>query len=105
MILRYILDHSDMDPVELRSFLADNAGDKAKEAFMTGAEKLRQEGREKGRDEALRGMLTRQLRQRFGELPSDVIERVGKARTEQLELWGDRFATSDTLDQVFSGTD
>ena len=101
MILRYILDHSDTDPTVLRSFLVNTAGEQAREAFMTGAEKLRQEGREQGRDEALRDMLFELLSQRFGDLPEQTRQRIEQADPDDVKRWTRRVIPAATLGDVF----
>ncbi len=40
MILRYILQHSDVDPAKLQSFLINQADERLQEAIMTGADEL-----------------------------------------------------------------
>jgi predicted transposase YdaD len=68
-------------------------------------EASREEGREEGRQEGLREgealLLLRQLRQRFGELPDWVWPRLQRADTAQLEQWGERILSADTLGAVF----
>jgi len=112
--VRYTLQHADTDPDALMHLLVDSAGDPAKGAFMTGAEKLTQavreqslrqgraEGRDEGRAEALRTVLTTLLQQRFGELPHHVTERLHRAHADQLEAWSKRVFASDSLDHVFA---
>ncbi len=46
-------------------------------------------------------LLLRQFRQRFGELPAWVVERLAVAESEQLGRWGERLLTAPTLDAVF----
>ncbi|ACY13722.1 Rpn family recombination-promoting nuclease/putative transposase [Haliangium ochraceum] len=101
-LVRYTLQHTDTDPDALKRFLIESAGDPAKEAFMTGAEKLTVQARAEARHETLRSLLTKLLHQRFGELPNEVTERLHRAHAEQLEAWGERIFASDSLDQVFS---
>jgi hypothetical protein len=47
-------------------------------------------------------LLIRQLTLRFGELPTDVEERVREADGETLLRWGERFVTATTLGAVFA---
>ncbi|ACY15422.1 Rpn family recombination-promoting nuclease/putative transposase [Haliangium ochraceum] len=113
-IVRYTLQHADTDPDALKRFLIDSAGDPAKEAFMTGAEKLTQavreqslrqgrvEGRVEGRAEALRAVLTKMLEERFGELPREFRSRIEQAEAERLERWAVRCATAREFEQIFS---
>jgi hypothetical protein len=46
-------------------------------------------------------LLLRQLRQRFGELPGWVMERLAAAEPEQLEQRGERLLAAPTLEAVF----
>lgn len=73
---------------------------------MTAGEQLiergRQEGLQQGLQEGQRGTLLRQLRKRFGALPSEVEARVQAAGPEQLEEWVDRVLTAATLAEVMA---
>ena len=69
---------------------------KRADAFLSGAEKVREEGRL----EALCSMLTKQLRQRFGELSNDIIERIDKADVDTIERWSERVITGETPDEI-----
>lgn len=53
-------------------------------------------------DEGARNLVERQLRTKFGDLSPDVLERLAAATTRDLETWGERLLTADTLDDVFS---
>jgi predicted transposase YdaD len=86
------------------------------EVVMTLAEKLRQEGWEKGleqgrekgleqghlqgRQEGQRRLLLKQLGLRFGELPSDAVSLVEKAESEDLERWAERILTVRSIEEV-----
>ena len=65
---------------------------------MTAGEKLIERGRQQGE----RGILLRQLRKRFGALPSEVEARVQAAGQAQLEEWSDRVLTAATLAEVLA---
>jgi ElaB/YqjD/DUF883 family membrane-anchored ribosome-binding protein len=69
------------------------------------AEVLKEEGREKGLEQgeirALRNTLLRQLRRRFGELPTEITQRIEETvDTETLEAWLDRFVTASALEEL-----
>jgi hypothetical protein len=71
----------------------------------TMAEVLMEEGQQKGerRGElrARQQTLLRQMRRRFGELPSETVATVEATHNiEQLDIWLDRFATAETLDDI-----
>jgi len=61
----------------------------------------RTEGRAEGRLEGEAQLLERQLRQRFGELPSWALSRLRQARPEQLEAWSLRVLDAPRLERVF----
>ncbi|MCA9542739.1 MAG: Rpn family recombination-promoting nuclease/putative transposase [Myxococcales bacterium] len=77
-----------------------------KEAFMTGAEILRAEGRAEGRaagltEGAARVLLT-QLRLRFGEIGPAVQQRIAQASVAELEAMSARILTADSLQAVLT---
>ncbi|MDU9049897.1 MAG: DUF4351 domain-containing protein [Candidatus Electrothrix sp. Rat3] len=57
---------------------------------------------DQGRQEGELRVLLRQLRRRFGELPSWAEERLRQASSAMLETWSERILTASTLDEVFS---
>lgn len=59
-----------------------------------------EEGLEKGRVEGLRGMLTRQLAKRFGELPPWAADRVAQAEIGQLEMYVEAVLTASSLEEA-----
>jgi len=59
---------------------------------------LREEAEDRGRA----NLLHLQLRGKFGNLPAAIEERLNTAAMEQLEHWGMRVLTAETLEQVFS---
>ena len=82
------------------------AGEKASRAVMTAGEQLIERGRQQGLQQGLhagqRGTLLRQLRKRFGALPSELDARVQAAGPEQIEDWLDRVVTAPTLAEVLA---
>ncbi len=64
----------------------------------------REQGLEEGRLQTLRGMLSRLLKRRFGELPSTAQERIANATEAELRLWSDRVidAEPESLPAVFA---
>ena len=81
-------------------------GPKVAEEVMTLAERLRREGERKGRREGeitgIRKLLLRQLRQRFGVLPSDALSRIENADRPTLDAWGRRVLKAASLDEVLA---
>jgi len=62
----------------------------------------RAEGIAIGRTEGQMSLLHRQLRAKFGELPSYVNNRLQAAEAAQLAHWADRVLFAETLEQVFN---
>jgi hypothetical protein len=50
-------------------------------------------------------LLLRLLRRRFVDLPEELVTRLSCASAEQLDGWGERFATAQRLDEVFGHED
>jgi predicted transposase YdaD len=67
------------------------------EAFAEGEERGRQQGVAEGEHR----LLSKQLGLRFGPLPEAVMERLRAADSDQLERWGVRLLTVQSLDEVF----
>jgi len=104
--VRYILEVSDhVTPEAIEQVLVAEVGAEAREAVMTAARRLIEQGREEGREEGLKHgqqLLLRQLRLKFGApLPPAIVTRVEQGRGEQLDRWGERLLTVDALEQVF----
>jgi predicted transposase YdaD len=106
VLLRYILEASDIRADELQRKVLALLGEKAKDAMTTAADRIREEGEQrgeqKGRLEGERRVLLRQLTARFGELPAAVLARVNAADLDQLERWADRVLAEKTLDAVLA---
>ena len=73
----------------------------AKETLMTIAEALRKEGREEGRKEAMRKVLTIQLELRFGRPTADSLAKLELATESELEHYAERLLVVDTASAVF----
>ena len=61
----------------------------------------RQEGRLEGRQEGRQDQLVDLLTEKFGPLPSSVIERVHSASAEQVNRWARRVLRANTLEEAF----
>ena len=61
----------------------------------------REEGKRQGIEQGERTLLRRQLRRRFGLLPPEADERIGRASTRDLESWAENVLDAGTLDEVF----
>jgi len=100
-LFNYISTVLEITRLEFFEALAD-AAPEAKEAIMTLAEQLRQEGRAEGRLEGRADVVQRLLEQRFGVLPDDAKLRIQRATEQQLDGWLDRILVADSLEAVFS---
>lgn len=92
------------DPTNLTP-ITNHLGRKAREQFMSIAEKLRTEGRTEGRVEGLtEGLamaLTTQLTRIFGPLPAETQHTIQSADPDQLQTWLIRVVGAKTLQDVF----
>lgn len=100
-IFRYIAGtNPTVKPDALRGLLPSGWGPEVEEAVMNWfQEQIEQKGREaelKGQ----RGLLLKQLRLKFGELPAAVVLRVDQADASLLDLWAGRVLTAPKLDEV-----
>ena len=57
---------------------------------------------EKGMEKGKAEFLAWQLGQKFGPLPPTVAQRIGRARSEELAMWGKRVLSANSLDEIFS---
>lgn len=112
MVMRYLLDASDVDPDALEALLGE-VGLRARDAYMTAADLLRKRAHDQGRDqgriegraqgraagrvEERRCMLVRVLEQRFGLLPEDVRAHIDRSDADVLLRVLDRAVTAPSL--------
>lgn len=68
--------------------------------LMQGLGKGLQQGLQQGRQEGQAALLTLQLTQRFGALPTEVADRVAAASPSQLQSWAAAILDARTLDEV-----
>ena len=64
-------------------------------------QRARDEGMQQGRVEGERAVLEKQLRRRFGLVPSGVTERLRRASANDIETWAENVLDAETLDDVF----
>jgi len=72
------------------------------EGRQMGWHKGLQEGREKGREEGLREAISKLLRQRFGELAPEMVQRIEQADAATLDRWMERVLTAPSLAAVLA---
>jgi hypothetical protein len=74
--------------------------------FDRGLEKGLEQGLEKGLEQGLeqgqRALLLRLFERRFGTLPGNVIERIERAGSDDIDRWGTRILDAGSLDDIFS---
>jgi predicted transposase YdaD len=109
VVVRYTLYVADLAPERFRELLRGRVSPESEEALMTTAERLlaqgRAEGEARGRAEGeARGratLLVKQLSFKFGPLPADTADRIGRASLEELERWAERVLVASALEDVF----
>jgi hypothetical protein len=62
----------------------------------------RNEGRKEGIEEGYQAVLRKQLQQRFGALPPEVMSRLEEADADTLDEWAGRVLSATSLDDVFA---
>ena len=93
--LEFIDTYADLDDNERRRYREQYPQEAATMAGMF------QRAREEGMQLGERKLLRRQLRRRFGLLPAEADERIGRASTRDLESWAENVLDAGTLDEVF----
>ena len=88
---------TDEVPESLLAVLEEGLGSEGREAFMTAAEKLIEQGRAEGRAE----VLLQQVAERFGAPNQAITERVRAAPAEQVDRWVKRILTASSLAELF----
>lgn len=71
----------------------------AREAIMTGAERLIQQGELRGQQR----MLMRLLQTRFESVSSEIEQRLRTASEAELDAWAERVLSASTIEEVFAG--
>jgi hypothetical protein len=70
---------------------------------MSAGQRLIQQGRQKGIQQGMQGVLLRLLRQRFGDaVNAQVEQRIATASLEQVEAWIGRVLSAVTLAEVIA---
>ena len=71
------------------------------EGMQSGFLQGRQEGILLGEERNQRIMLARQLTRRFGPLPATIEARIQATNLDELDHWGDRLFTAQSLEEIF----
>ena len=98
--MEYILAVLETVPEGLPA-LQEELGSEAREACMTAAQKLIDQGRVEGRAEGQAEMLLRLIAARFGTPPPSIAARVRAASSVQLEQWAERVLTASSVTELF----
>lgn len=102
LIVSYILWVADVaSAAEVEEAWGDDLRPEAREVMVTLAERLRQEGLKEGLKEGQQRLLLRQLRVRFGNVSAEVEARVRGGADAELEAWGERVVTAQSVEDVF----
>ncbi len=84
--------------MEARTMLAERVEKWTQQWLQEG----REEGLEKGRRLGMLELLKKQMQQRFGELPEQIVELLDRADVDTLECWSSRLFEASRLEDVFS---
>lgn len=108
-LFRYILQtNPTVEHNVLRGLLPEDRGAEVEEAVMNWFEREmdlgERRGERKGERNAERRVLLKQLRLRFGELPTAVVARIEAADVPDLDVWTERFVTASRLEDVLGPT-
>lgn len=121
MLMHYSLEVSDGSFDELDEYLNNALGPRAREAYMTAGQRLREEGRRQGLkrgrqqglkrglregrsqglEEGQRSQLLMLLEHRFGTVPAEVRDEINAATGERLDAWARRLLSAASLHDIF----
>ncbi|MEW6741741.1 MAG: Rpn family recombination-promoting nuclease/putative transposase [Planctomycetota bacterium] len=90
------------DVTQVERFIAMNVDKSISEPFVSIAYQLRAEGRNEGLVEGKRLLLVQLMTTRFGELPSDVLQRIQRGSHEELDRWARRILSVAAAADVFA---
>ena len=97
-----------LDFIDMYAGLNDNERRRYREQYpqeattMAGiVQRAREESQQQGIEQGERTLLRRLLGRRFGLLPPNAEERIGRASTRDLESWAENVLDAGTLDEVF----
>ena len=99
-ILSYIMRVSKATPEQVHE-ATKKLGEKAVEAFVSGADILIARGKAEGKAELAQRLLTL----KFGALPAAAAEKLGGARHDQLDRVAELILSAESLDEVLAGLD
>jgi len=100
VVSRYLLEVNDITADRLRHVLESALDPEALEAVMTGAERLREEGRAEGEARGRVETLLKLLTLKFGSLDESTTKRLRGASLAELEQWTERVLSAQSLADV-----
>jgi len=107
-VMRYILEVNQHVAQEaLEALFERDIGPEAKDVIVTTGQQLIEQGRqlgiEQGIEKGIRGLMLRQLRQRFGnDVDAEVEQRVVAAPIQEVETWSMRVLSATSLAELFA---
>ena len=104
-ILCYLFEVSDPEPSSIKELLESRVGAQTVEAYMTAAERLRQQGRAEGEAKGeVRGraeMLRKLITLKFGTLTPDAENLLCSATIADLDRWSERVLSAQRPEDIF----
>ncbi|MFT3770748.1 MAG: Rpn family recombination-promoting nuclease/putative transposase [Minicystis sp.] len=100
-LFKYILTvNPEAKPDEVRKLLPGTVEEVVMNWYQEQFELSRKAGEREGERKGQQALVLKLLRLRFGELPAEVVARVGEADTALLDHWAERVLTATRLDEV-----
>jgi hypothetical protein len=100
-ILCYLTEVSDPKPQSIKELLESRVGAQAVEAYMTAADRLRQQGRAEGRAEGRVEILRKLITLKFGTLTPDAENLLCSATIADLDRWSERVLSAQRPEDIF----
>jgi len=110
-VVQYLVQvNESFAPPQLYDVIGRELGPQAKDTAMTIAEQLIAQGKREGKAEgleegelrALRRVLLMQARKRFGEASTQMLHRIERASSAQLDTWIGRLHSATSLDELIA---
>ena len=101
-IFLYLMEKSSIDEPELEASLKRTNPEEWETMMGTLAEKWLAKGRDEGEAKGRMELLQELLERRFGELPSDIRNRIRDAKDSEIRSWAGAVLDAATLDDVLA---
>ena len=99
-VLVYLQKVTGQDETEVVMAVQQAVGESVYDEIMFAGERREAKAEQRGLEKGQRGMLLRQLRLRFGELPAAAMEQVNAADVAALDAMAERILGASTLTEV-----